>query len=382
MSIQPSDVSSRRAPTKGQGPRSGWMRLLPVGLIITAVLYNILTPTHLTFLGLYVAAPLIAAAVDTPRATLATAVVSIAIATPLLTVVNEPRGLTVVERCLLVGTVVVTSGLALVVNAAVIAARERAASAFGIAEVVQRAVVPHPPPRAGSLRGAAHYRAAQQDTLVGGDLYATQETPFGVRLIVGDVSGKGVRAAMTVAVMLGAFREWSTHEPDLAHLVWRLEHALLRENQRMGLLDPPEEGFVTAVLAEFPHDTPDRPCFICCGHPPPLLLPPDEPPRYLPVCESALPFGLGRDREALKHDVHHADLPAGTFVLLYTDGVTEARNGRGEFYDPAAALGGRVFHDPDDLVDAVTADIVAHTHGNLNDDVALLAVHHTPDPAR
>ncbi|AZM50205.1 hypothetical protein DMB38_34425 [Streptomyces sp. WAC 06738] len=374
----PAHSRFRDLPGAWSAPR-WYVRLFPAVLLCIAVLLNLVTPVHLTFIGLFVAAPLIAAAIDTPRITLATAVATIAITTPFLTVVNEPPNLSVTERWVLVSTVVVVSGLALAVNAVVTAAQRRMASALGIAEIVQRAVVPPPPSRTGPLRIAARYRSAQRGTLVGGDLYATQETSFGTRLIVGDVSGKGLGAAATVAVVLGAFREWSTHEPDLARLAWRLEEALLRENRRMHLLDP-EEGFVTAVLAEIPHSAPDRLHAVCCGHPPPLLLPPGRPPRYLPVPESAPPLGLGREPEVLKGDVQRTDFLPGTFLLLYTDGVTEARNALGEFYDPATALEGRAFHDPDDLADALTADIIAHTGGALRDDAAILAVHHTPNP--
>ncbi|MBB1254248.1 serine/threonine-protein phosphatase [Streptomyces sp. OF3] len=353
------------------------MRLLPAVLLGAAVVLNLVTPAHLTFLGLFVAAPLVAAAVDTPRVTLATVVATLVITTPLLTVVNEPPGLVPVERTVLVGTVLVVAVLALVVNAILVAARRRMMSALGVAEVVQRAVVPSPPRRSGPLSVAARYRPAHRDNLIGGDLYATQETPFGTRLIVGDVSGKGLGAAAAVAVVLGAFREWSTHEPELASLACRLEEALLRENRRTGLLSP-EEGFVTAVLVEIPRAFPDRLSAVCCGHPPPLLLPPGEPPYHLPVAESAPPLGLGLDREALRNDVRDARFPPGCFLLLYTDGVTESRDVHGEFYDPATALGGRTFRDADELADALVAGVVAHTHGALKDDAALLAVHHLP----
>ncbi|MDT0316930.1 SpoIIE family protein phosphatase [Streptomyces millisiae] len=69
----------------------------------------------------------------------------------------------------------------------------------------------------------------------------------------------------------------------------------------------------------------------------------------------------------------------GALLLLYTDGVTEARDGHGTCYDPSTSLRDRVFDDPDALVDAVIDDVLAHTGGNLHDDTAVLAVHHPTD---
>ncbi len=354
-----------------------FVRLLPAVLLAAGVVLNLGTSLHLTFLGLFVAAPLIAAAVDTPRVTLVTAVAAIVVSTPLLTVASPPPEFAPTERAVQVATVAVAAALALVVNAVVVRGYRRVAYALGIAEVVQRAVVPDPPTRVGGMSVAARYRPAQHGALVGGDLYAAMDTTFGVRLIVGDVSGKGLEAAAAVAVVLGAFREWATVEPDLPSLTSRMERALLRENELTALIDP-EEGFVTAALAEIPRGTPHQVAALCCGHPPPLLLPPDGPPRYLHLPEPALPLGLGTGEARPERCVGRADFRPSTLLLLYTDGVTEARNPRGEFYDPATELSGRTFRGPDTLVDMLTADIFAHTQGNLKDDTATLAVAHDP----
>ncbi|GAB2901875.1 PP2C family protein-serine/threonine phosphatase [Streptomyces mayteni] len=377
-------MASLHSSPEGPAPVGGLVRLLPVALLLAGVVLNLATSPHLTFLGIFIAAPLIAAAIDTPRVTLATALASLTISTLLLTVINPPPQLTVGERVTLVSTAVVGAALAVVVNVVVVRGRQRVASAFGIAETVQWAVVPAPPTRIGPLRAAARYRAAQQEALIGGDLYAAAETPFGARLIVGDVSGKGVGAAAAVAVVLGAFREWAQHEPDLLSLSARVERALLRENESSRLLDP-YEGFITAVLTEIGLGPPHRMTTVCHGHPPPLLLPPGSAPRYLPVPENALPLGLGSGTRGPERHLHTADFPPGAFLLFYTDGVTEARDGHGRFYDPSTGLRDRDFGDPGALVDAVISDVLAHTGGNLQDDTAVLALQHpatAPQPAR
>ena len=120
-------------------------------------------------------------------------------------------------------TVLTVSGLALLINRVVRRSGEQLASARGIAEAAQLAVLPKPAERIGGLHVSAWYEAAQADAFIGGDLYAVQETPYGVRLAVGDVRGKGLGAVEAVAVVLGAFREAAETEPTLEALAQRLE---------------------------------------------------------------------------------------------------------------------------------------------------------------
>ena len=67
-------------------------------------------------------------------------------------------------------------------------------------------------------------------------------------------------------------------------------------------------------------------------------------------------------------------LAPGSQLLLYTDGVSEARNADGAFYDPAARLRGRCFPSPGALLDGLLTDVERHTDGRTSDDMALLAV--------
>ncbi len=112
-------------------------------------------------------------------------------------------------------TVVVVSVLAVLVNLLVRRGQERLASVREIAEAAQRAVLPEPAERIGGFQIAARYEAAQEGASIGGDLYAVQDTPHGVRLIVGDVRGKGMGAVGAVAVVIGAFREAAEQEATL-----------------------------------------------------------------------------------------------------------------------------------------------------------------------
>jgi serine phosphatase RsbU (regulator of sigma subunit) len=67
-------------------------------------------------------------------------------------------------------------------------------------------------------------------------------------------------------------------------------------------------------------------------------------------------------------------LPGGATLLLFTDGLSEARDAHGTFYDPEARLAGRTFRGPGHLLRALAEEVRRHTGGALADDMALLAV--------
>ncbi|ONK13335.1 PP2C family protein-serine/threonine phosphatase [Streptomyces sp. MP131-18] len=350
---------------------------LPAVLIAVGTFLDLASPPHVTLTPFYVAAPLLAAPVLPLWATTAYGVLATGTVAAQMHLRTEP-GLG--ESAIKVVTVALISFLAVAINRIVARRDQRVATARGVAEAVQRAVVPEPPARVGALRVAARYRAAQRDTLIGGDLYAVRETPYGVRMLVGDVRGKGLAATEAVAVLLGAFREAAECEPQLAEVCDRLETALVREQRARRTLDP-VEGFATAVLVEVPPEPPLRVRLINRGHPPPVVMGPGGCAHYL-TTEPALPLGLGNLAPAPERP-RTARFPAGSRLLLYTDGVSEARNAAGAFYDPVAGLDGQTLTDPAALLDLLVDGVVAHTGGALNDDMALLAVTHLPrhDPA-
>ncbi|RSS98871.1 serine/threonine-protein phosphatase [Streptomyces sp. WAC07149] len=345
------------------------VRMLPVLLIVLGTVFDLATPPSFTGSPFFTAAPLIAAPLFTLRATALTG-----IAASLVVVALHIHNGTSwkVEALTELATVLTVSGLALLINRVVRRSGERLASARGIAEAAQRAVLPTPAERIAGLHVCARYEAAQADAFIGGDLYAVQDTPYGVRLAVGDVRGKGLGAVEAVAVVLGAFREAAETEPTLEGLARRLEHALAREGTRRGSLDA-VEGFTTCVLGEIPPGA-ARLRLLNRGHPEPLLLYADGGVAALAPAEPALPLGLGELAADGASRPQEWPFPPGSTLLLYTDGLTEARDGSGTFYDPAARLRGRVFPGPDELLGALSSDVRRHTGGGATDDMALLAV--------
>ncbi|MGP9019575.1 PP2C family protein-serine/threonine phosphatase [Streptomyces sp. BR1] len=350
--------------------RLGLVRVLPALLLVVGVVFDVSTPPDLTAAALYSAAPLIAASFfgRVGTAVIGAAAVGAVVLTDAFH--DIPSTAEAVSELFTVFTVAI---LALVINRTLRRSGERLASARVIAETAQRAVLPKPSGRIGGLQVAARYEAAQAGAFIGGDLFAVQDTPYGVRLVVGDVRGKGLGAVEAVAVVIGAFREAAEQEPSLEDVAGRLERALAREGTRRDGLDA-FEGFTTAVLAEIP---PGRECvrLVNRGHPEPLLLHADGRLDALTPADPALPLGMA-ELGVWPDRADAYPFPPGATLLLYTDGLSEARAAEapGDFYDPHERLRGRIFPGPEELLDALVDDVRRHTGGGASDDMALLAV--------
>ncbi|MDG4530901.1 PP2C family protein-serine/threonine phosphatase [Streptomyces sp. AV19] len=339
-------------------------------LLIAGEVFAALTPANYNSAPFFAAAPLVAASLLSARATAVVALLAVLASVDVTVHRGSPStGESVTENV----TVLTVALLALGINRVVRRSDSRLRSARGVAEAAQRAVLPVPPARIGGLRIAARYVAAQADAGIGGDLYAVQDTPHGIRLIVGDVRGKGLGAVEAVAVVIGAFREAAEQERTLDGVAHRLESALRREGDRRANIDQ-FEGFTTAVVAEVPHDSTRRLRLVNRGHPPPLLLYADGAVGETHPRTPALPLGMG-DLGEWPDRVEEWDFPAGATLLLFTDGVTEARDAAGVFYDPKERLAGRQPRSPDGLLDFLAADVARHAGGHTDDDMALLAVH-------
>ncbi|PZT69277.1 hypothetical protein DN402_20040 [Streptomyces sp. SW4] len=249
------------------------------------------------------------------------------------------------------------------IAAAVMRSRREAelASVRSIAEVAQRVLLRPVPLTAGPLQAAVSYTSAVAEARIGGDLYELVASPHGVRVIVGDVQGKGLAAVETAAVVLGAFREAAYDEPDLVRLGERLERSVARD------LD--DEKFVTAILAEI--GTEGSAVLLNYGHPAPLLVHRDgtadfpQPPAY------ALPLGLA-SHGGPGPEPHRIDFTPGDQLLLYTDGVTEARDHDGRFYPLADRVHLLKDSDAHRALDALREDLVRHAAGPHHDDAAML----------
>ena len=181
-----------------------------------------------------------------------------------------------------------------------------------VAEVLQHSMLPELPEVPG-VELFGRYLPAQMGTAVGGDWYDAFAQPDGsLMLAVGDVSGHDIEAAATMGQVRNLVRgDAYGRDDDPGALLAQLDRAL------HGLRVP---AAATAVLARLRHD--DQGChvtFANAGHPPPLLLRPDgEVEIWWETPEPLLGLVPRDDRTT-----HHRRVPAGSTLLLYTDGLVE-----------------------------------------------------------
>ena len=178
------------------------------------------------------------------------------------------------------------------------------------------------PETVGPLAIGVVYLAAAAEARVGGDLYEVAANEHGIRLIIGDVRGKGLEAVEVAADIIGRFRELAHSVHTLDEIAYRLDAGLSR---RWGK----HEEFVTALLAQIDPEK-GRLTILNCGHPPPILVSRTQV-TVLEVRAPAPPLGLitlGNDSGAKET----YPFEPNDQLLLYTDGVTEARDANREFY--------------------------------------------------
>lgn len=243
------------------------------------------------------------------------------------------------------------------------------ASVRSVAEVAQRVLLRPVPLIAGPLQAAVSYTSAAAEARIGGDLYEVVASPYGIRVIVGDVQGKGLAAVETAAVVLGAFREAAHDETTLLGVGERLERSVERELEG--------EKFVTAILAEI--GSGHEALFLNYGHPAPLVVRETGDAEFPRPPAFALPLGLG---------VHGTGSPTpfrvpfapGDQLLLYTDGVTESRDASGDFYPLGAKVELLGDSDARRALETLRADLMAHGVGPPHDDAAMLLLRYRAQP--
>ncbi|OIJ64429.1 hypothetical protein WN71_029075 [Streptomyces mangrovisoli] len=337
---------------------------LPLLIVLAVAVIDLVNGSGLSWVPLLAAAPALAATTSTPRGVLSVGLLAVALGAALGTRHNAPSH----ELTIMLAAVVAVT-LAGALASWLRERRERVLAAVrSVAEAAQHALLQPVPTVVGPFQVAVRYSAAAAEARIGGDLYALLPTPYGVRLIVGDVRGKGLPAVGTAALVLGVFREAAYDEPDLLEVVGRIERSLARN------LGP--DDFVTAVVAGYPKE--GRLEVVNCGHAPPLLV---RDSAVVPV-EPALPtppLGL-RGLTGEDPNLHVLPFRDGDQLLLYTDGVTEARNHARDFYPLAEGLARHVSDEPVRTLSALHGELLAHVGGRLHDDAALLLLR-IPHPA-
>ncbi|MCX4552798.1 serine/threonine-protein phosphatase [Streptomyces sp. NBC_01387] len=372
MATDGTTPGSREQQVKGLSPTSVKVPWALAALsLIAGALLDLTAPQPYMGLPLLAASPMIAGAMLSLRATVVFGGLACVASVTLDYHHARPLSANFVD----LAVVALIGVLAVLVNRLMERQGRDLAVARDVAEALQRAVLPDPPTHAGHLAVAAGYTAAETEARIGGDLFAVQDTPFGVRMMIGDVRGKGLQAISSVSVTVGAFRQEAERASSLAELAHQLDEALSREAERSSR-EIAGEDFTTVVLAEV---SPDGGVLrlVNRGHPAPYLLDGGRLLRLDPTVPQ-LPLGMRLAGPATPEDDAQVDvlrLPPTAMLLMITDGVTEARNRDGVFYDPCTSrLAGHRFTDPASLIDALTADVTRWTGGTRQDDMAILAI--------
>jgi serine phosphatase RsbU (regulator of sigma subunit) len=217
------------------------------------------------------------------------------------------------------------------------------------------------------------YEPLEEDSQVGGDIYEVVATPYGSRVFIADVQGKGLPAISLAFAVLNSFREAALAEPTLTAVVDALENSVLRHNSFAAQAGE-EERFVTALILDIGSRTKVR--AIDCGHVPPYLLERDRA-RQVALGEASVPLGLD-PLTAGPRAVKWFDFPYDSTLLLCTDGVTEARDPSGAFYPLAERMATWSDIPPADMAPVLRDDLQEYTQGKQADDTAFLILRRNP----
>lgn len=247
--------------------------------------------------------------------------------------------------------------------------RERLESELAIAAEVQRSLLPEAPPRIEGLELAGWSQPARE---VGGDFYDFIVLgPNRVGVAIGDATGKGLSAAMLITECWSALGAVARDAESPAELLARTNAALCGKVGDSGrfvtlffMVVDVKEGLLRYAQG---------------GHNPPILVCEGRSGRRLLECASGMPLGVD---PGCRYEDHTIQLAPGDTILLYSDGLTEARGRDGELYGEARLCRrlDEVIHLPvERLLEAVRHDVERFLNGlELTDDVTIAVARFSP----
>ncbi len=247
--------------------------------------------------------------------------------------------------------------------ALVIRAGRRYRHRAGVAERLRAGLLPRELPEIPGVDVAGRHHPASRDNGFGGDFYEVFPTGSGWGLVLGDVCGKGEDAAAVTATAKHGIRLLARWNPKPAEVLSMMNEALIDEERFvtavMAYLEPRAEGMTMTVGS--------------AGHPPAILIRRDGLIRT--TSGGGIPLGLFEDDFGV--GVEQLDLDPGDTVFLYSDGVPEVcdagrvRFGHERLIEILAAQAGRPVAE---LAMAVEQALLEFCHGDLRDDVSMLAL--------
>ncbi|CCQ14507.1 putative PAS/PAC sensor protein [Rhodococcus sp. AW25M09] len=236
-----------------------------------------------------------------------------------------------------------------------------------LAKTLQRSLLPPTLLPPSGMTAAAHYQAASSDELGGDfyDLFPLSDDRWG--FFLGDVCGKGAAAAAVTSLTRYTLRAAAVYDHDPVAVLHNLDSVLRQEFRDNNA------QFCTAVFGVLSRSAGGfEVCMANGGHPPPLVIRADGSAHYAYMTGGQL-VGLLRNARFVSTTV---TLDAGDTLMLYTDGLTEARVSRGRYDDDGALLEFATEHAP-----ATPAVLIDHLRkllksfgDGLVDDAAVMAL--------
>jgi serine phosphatase RsbU (regulator of sigma subunit) len=230
------------------------------------------------------------------------------------------------------------------------------------ADTMQRSLLPRSAPALPGLELGAVYESSA--TLeVGGDVYDFVTLPdCRLAVVLGDVTGHGVDATADMAMAKYVFRSLAREHADPGGFLAAANDVVAGE------IAPGKFITMTAVIADAAHD---RLACACAGHPAPRLVHPDGTVEPLPARGLALGIDAGQEYES-----HEVPFPPGAVVVVYTDGVVEARRGSELFGLERLdrVLVAKRDRPAEAIAQAVLEACRAYAGGELADDCAVVVI--------
>jgi len=232
------------------------------------------------------------------------------------------------------------------------------------AETLQASLLPLRLPQIEGFSIAASYRPGERDSEVGGDFYDVFPVAGGQMLVLGDVTGKGVRAAALTSMVRHTAKTAARFDPTPS-AVLRVVDEVLGEQPALSLVT-----MVCALVAEEAAGEGGVPVIVALGgHPPPLHV----DGRGGAVSVGRVGTLLGAVEDASWSDVEVA-LAIGETLLLYTDGVTDVPGRDGRFGEVRLLeLAARADPEPGRLLERLRRELDAFQAETIRDDQAMLA---------
>lgn len=233
-----------------------------------------------------------------------------------------------------------------------------------VSETLQQSLLPHIPERMDSIQIVSAYQAALEEALIGGDFYDVfRPAPNLVGILIGDVSGKGIYSAAHSALVRYTLRAYSYQNPSAGAVIESLNDVVTREIEL--------ESFITLLYGVFDPQE-DTFSYVNAGHMPPLHLKCLDG-KVVELTGEGMAVGIVTGNKYVQNTIR---LQKGERILLYTDGVTDARGSCG-FFGLERLKEFALSHQndpPSEFVDNLLKCLQDWSEGRLRDDVAILLI--------